>query len=81
MGAVNRDSDNGRQMIEGRMELYDESKDYTTVDATNAASVNNVWEGEVLNTAVLTTPIGYFSIDCGPAISTDLETEEDEEGK
>jgi hypothetical protein len=42
--------------------------------------VNNVWQGEVLNTAVLTTPIGYFSIDCGPAISTDLELK-DEDGK
>jgi hypothetical protein len=39
MGNVNKASTNGRELIEGRMELYDESKDYTNVDDTNAASV------------------------------------------
>jgi hypothetical protein len=41
--------------------------------------VRNVWQGEVLNTAALTSPIGYFSIDCGQAILRDLETEDEED--
>mmetsp|Transcript_10350 Transcript_10350/g.28553 ORF Transcript_10350/g.28553 Transcript_10350/m.28553 type:complete len:113 (+) Transcript_10350:78-416(+) len=77
LGSVNEASKDGLQMIDGRMELFDSTKDYTGVDDTNAVAVSNVWGGEVLGTAVLSTPIGYFSIDGGPAVQRDLRGDDD----
>ena len=38
---VNSRSVNGLEMVQGRMELFDGSKDYTAIDELKAAKVRN----------------------------------------